>query len=453
MKRISIIGGGASGTLLAVNLLRSATNSPTHINLIERQRRLCKGVAFSTTDDVHLLNVPAAKMGAFPDDVGHFHSWLGERGFAFAPADFVPRRIFSEYLRDVLDKSIAEKPENISFDLIDDDAVNILDNGGLATVMLSGGREVFSDKVALAFGNFLPPDPAVPDTGFLESDKYFRNVWQDGIYDKLDPEDRVVIIGTGLSMVDVVLKLDSRKHRGEIIAVSTRGLLPAVHKLGFEYPAFNDEVVGREKITEIFTSVRKHIDAASAGDSDWRAVIDVLRPVTQQLWLGLPIEEKRYFLQHLSRYWNVARHRIPPSAAAIIDELRGTGRLQIRRGRLKNIRVTEEKCFLLRYLDMGVEMSVNADAIFNCIASEANFERAGSELVDNLLRTGMIRNSPLRIGLDATTDGRLINADGAVNERLSTLGTALKGLLWETTAIPEIRVQARDLAARLVKDD
>lgn len=449
MRTITIIGGGASGTLLAVNLLRTEQAQKLQINLIERKRRLCKGVAFSTTDDVHLLNVPAAKMGAFADDVGHFHAWLTGRGLDFAGSDFVPRRLFAEYLRGVLDAAIESKPDHIDIDLIDDDAVDVTVNGDGQTVTLASGRELLTTDVVLAFGNFLPPDPAVPDTAFIESDKYFRNVWQDDVFDRVSPDDRVLIIGTGLSMVDVVLKLESLEHRGEIIAVSTRGLLPAVHKLGYEYPAFADEIAGRTKITEIFTAVRKHINTAESIDSDWRAVIDALRPLTQQLWLDLPVEEKRYFLQHLSRYWNVARHRIPPSAAAIIDELRGTGQLRVLRGRLKNIRVTEEKCFLLRYLDMGVELSLNADAIFNCIASEANFEKVGSPLIANLFERGMIRNSPLRIGLDANRDGHLINADGQPNERLVTLGTALKGLLWETTAIPEIRVQARDLAARM----
>jgi uncharacterized NAD(P)/FAD-binding protein YdhS len=452
MKSITIVGGGGSGTLLAVNLLRAKTTLPIHVNLVEKNSRLCKGVAFSTSDDVHLLNVPTAKMGAFPDDVGHFHRWLNDSGYTYEPTDFVPRRLFAEYLSAVLSDAIVRRPSNITFEQIDDEAVEVTSGDQPAEVVTAMGQRLASDLVVLAFGNFLPPDPAVPDLSYADSDKYFRDVWAPGIYDRLDPHDRVLIIGTGLSMVDVVMKLEKLDHRGEIIAVSTRGLLPAVHKLGFEYPTFNEELAGSTKITDIFTKVRRHIQAATESGSDWRAVIDGLRPVTHQIWQDLPIEEKRYFLQHLSRYWNVARHRIPPRAAMVIDELRGAGQLQVLRGRLKNIRVTEEGCFLLRYLDMGKELSVNADAIFNCIGSEANFSNLDSPLLTNLYESGAIRNSELRIGLDATPDGRLLNADGEINPSLYTLGTALKGILWESTAIPEIRSQARDLAQQIIAD-
>ena len=452
MKRITIIGGGASGTLLAMNLLKHAGEARLEVNLVEKRDKVGSGVAYSTGEDVHVLNVPAGKMGAHADDVEHFHRWLIEKGHDHAPTAFVPRRIFGEYLRDCLDEANRSRGSNVTLNIFDDEAVDIVPHDGKAEVKLVCGDTIYSEHVAIAFGNFLPPHPTVEDQSFTESPKYYQDPWAPNVLDQIDPDESVLIIGTGLSMVDVTLQLTRRGHRGLINAISTRGLLPAVHKLGFTYPPFHDEIVGKTRVTDISRTVREHIRRAHSDGSDWRAVIDSLRPVTQQIWLDLPLAEKKYFMQHLSRYWNVARHRMPPAAAEAIDELRGTGQLQILKGRLERIAWENGVGFDVRYTTVGLEQYVHADTIINCIGSESRFDQIDSPLVRNLLERGLIRTDSLRFGLDATPDGRLIAADGEPSDMLYTLGTALKGILWESTAIPEIRSQARDLARKLISD-
>ena len=452
MKRITIIGGGASGTLLAINLLGYKGDERLEVNLVEKRDTVGRGVAYSTNEETHLLNVPAAKMGAYADDIEHFHRWLDANGYDHGPTAFVPRRIFGKYLRDCLEEAVKSKSPSVALNIFDDEAIDIDLSGPKAEVKLASGDTLYSEKVAIAFGNFLPPHPTVPDHSFTSSPKYFQDPWSPGVFDRIDPDESVLIIGTGLSMVDLTLQLARRGHRGLINAISTRGLLPAVHKLGFTYPPFHDEIKGLSRVTDISRIVRKHIKNADSNGSDWRAVIDSLRPVTQQVWLALPLAEKKYFMQHLSRYWNVARHRMAPEAAEAIDELRGTGQLQVLKGRLKEIRWEEGIGFDVRYSTVGLEQYVHADAIVNCIGSESSFERIDSPLVQNLLKAGRIRCDDLNFGLDATPDGRLKGADGEPSDMLYTLGTALKGILWESTAIPEIRSQARDLAQILVSD-
>jgi uncharacterized NAD(P)/FAD-binding protein YdhS len=452
MKRITIIGGGASGTLLAMNLLKHAGDSRVEVNLVEKRDTVGRGVAYSTGEDVHVLNVPAGKMGAYADDVEHFHRWLGEKGHDHGPAAFVPRRIFGEYLRDCLNEAKHSKSSNVTLNIFDDEAVDIVPDGSKAEVRLASGDSIYSEAVAIAFGNFLPPHPTVDDRTFTDSPKYYQDPWAPSVLDHIEPDDSVLIIGTGLSMVDATLQLTRRGHRGLINAISTRGLLPAVHKLGSTYPPFHDEIKGKTRVTDISRTVREHIRKANSDGSDWRAVIDSLRPVTQQIWLDLPLAEKKYFMQHLSRYWNVARHRMPPEAAEAIDELRGTGQLQILKGRLRTITWEDGVGFDVRYTTVGLEQYVHADTIVNCIGSESRFDQIDSPLVRNLLNRGLIRTDALRFGLDATPEGRLIGADGEPSEMLYTLGTALKGILWESTAIPEIRSQARDLARNLISD-
>lgn len=452
MKRVVIVGGGASGTLLTINLIREAGERPIEINIVERESRLGRGVAYGTAFDAHLLNVPAGRMGAFPDDIEHFHRWLVAGGHDFAAADFVPRVLFGRYLRETLELTRASAAAGVIVRSIDDDAVDLTKTGSGIVVMLRNGTSIAADDVVLAFGNFPPPHPNVPDLRFTDSEKYFQDPWGRRLYDTVTTDESLFVIGTGLSMVDVALQLNEIGHRGKIYAISTRGLLPAVHELGYSYPSFYDEIRGTRRITDLLKAVRRHITAAEAGGSNWRAVIDSLRHDTPQIWMDLPIAEKRYFMQHLSRYWNVARHRMPAGAAATLRAMADGNRLEILKGRLKEIATDAQGRFHVSFAENGVLRTVSADALVNCIGAQSNFAKADSELVQNLLASGSARTDELSMGLDATPDGSLIGSNGQISENLYTLGTALKGILWETTAIPEIRSQARTLALKLLAD-
>ena len=449
MKRIAIIGGGASGTLLAVNLIKNAGTSPLEVNLIEGRSRLGKGVAFGTTYETHLLNVPAAKMGGFHDDIEHFHRWLGENNYSYEANSFVPRKIFGKYLGNLLKASQnGSAPANARLNIIDDEAIDISRDGNLR-VLLRSGKEIPADHVVLAFGNFLPPHPSVQDQSFIKSELYFQDPWTSKMYEMIKPEHSVFIVGTGLSMVDVVMHFHQTGHKGKVAAISTRGLLPAVHDLGFTYPAFHDEIRPMREITQILKAVRRHIAEAHRSGSNWRAVIDSLRPITQEVWINLPLSEKKYFKQHLSRYWNVARHRMPAEAAAVIYDMRSWNQLDILKGRLRKIKHNGEQ-FEITYSSNGVEYAQRSDVLVNCIGSESNFANLDSPLVKNMMARDLIKNDQLSMGLDASADGEIIGADGDPSGVIHTLGTALKGILWESTAIPEIRLQAHKLSLKLL---
>ncbi|MCA1640132.1 MAG: FAD/NAD(P)-binding protein, partial [Acidobacteria bacterium] len=319
MKKFTIIGSGATGTLLAVNLIKNAGNKPFEINLVEKNERIGRGVAYSAAQDFHLLNVPANKMGAFPDDIEHFYKWLTAKDYDFFASDFVPRKFYGEYLRETFCEALKNKNPNVSVNLIDDEAVDILVDETQAQVILNSGEILYSDKIILAFGNFPPPHPKSENQSFTKSEKYFQNPWSAEILYKIEPRDDVFVIGTGLTAIDTALTLHHKQHRGKIFLFSTRGLLPSVHELGYIYPSFEEELKTKTRITDLLKIVRQHIKKAEKQNSNWRAVIDSLRPHTQAIWLSLPVAEKRYFMQHLSRYWNVARHRMPPECAKILD--------------------------------------------------------------------------------------------------------------------------------------
>lgn len=443
MKIFTIIGGGATGTLLAVNLVKNSDAQPITVNLIEKNSRLGRGVAYSTDNDIHLLNVPANKMGAFPDDIEDFYKWLTAKGYNYFSNDFVPRRIYGEYLQELLSDTVKNAGENVVVNHYNDEAIDVsLDNRAL--IKLKSGETIVSDKVILAFGNFLPSHLKTETQSYISAEKYFHNPWSAEIPQNLALEDDVLIIGTGLTMVDTVLTLFNRRHQGKIIAVSTHGWLPAVHELGFVYPSFDNELKDKTSVYELFKTVRKHAANAEAQKSNWRGVIDSLRPSTQEIWLNLPDQEKRRFMRHLRRIWDVSRHRMPNECSEILRQMQDSGQLQILKGRIKRIEPLENGGFDVFYQNNNSKNFVKADAVINCTGSESNFNKINTPLVKNLLSKNYIQTDKLSLGIEACRNGK-------ISDTLYTIGTALKGVLWESTAMPEIRTQAHQLALQLLK--
>jgi uncharacterized NAD(P)/FAD-binding protein YdhS len=430
MKRITIIGGGASGTLLAVNLLKNADEQPIEINLVEKSRKVGRGVAYSTADDVHLLNVPAGKMGAFPDDIEHFQKWLTVNNYDYAPTDFVPRKIYGEYLREVFADAIAARHPNTTLNLLDDEAIDIISDEDSALVLLKSGEALPSSKVVLAFGNFLPPNLPTASSDYATSEKYFHNAWNAENLEKIAPDEDVLVIGTGLTAVDNILSLYHKNHTGKITAISKHGWFPAVHQAAKPYECFKDEIAAQDKISGIFKTIRRHCRRAE----NWRSVIDVLRPIT------------------LRRVWDVSRHRMPPKCAEILQQMIVQGRLEVKSGKITDIQMNGGK-FEVKYKGKKGENVIKSDSVINCIGSESNFGKLDFPLVRSLLERGEIKPDELFLGLDATPDGKIINCENKPSKVISTLGTALKGILWESTAMPEIRLQARNLASRLLADE
>jgi uncharacterized NAD(P)/FAD-binding protein YdhS len=445
MKTFTIIGGGATGTLLAVNLIKNAGDQPITVNLIEKNLRFARGVAYSTTNKAHLLNVPANKMGAFPDDVEGFYKWLTANNHNYFSNDFVPRKIYGEYLQETFSEAVRNAGENVTVNSYNDEAVDISIENNQAQITLKSGETVISDKVILAFGNFLPPHPRTENQAYITAEKYFQNPWDEKISEKLDLNDEVLIIGTSLTMVDTVLTLFNDQHQGKITAISTHGWLPTVHELGFVYPSFADDLKDKTSVSDLFKVIRKHAENAESQNSNWRGVIDSLRPATQSLWLNLSNQEKRRFMRHARRLWDVSRHRIPIECRELLRQMENTGQLRILKGRVKKIEVTVENNFNVSYQDKNITKDIQADAVINCTGSESNFNRLDIPLVKNLLTKKYIQTDSLSLGIEAAPNGK-------ISENLYTIGTALKGILWESTAMPEIRTQAHQLAVQLLEE-
>jgi uncharacterized NAD(P)/FAD-binding protein YdhS len=450
MLNITIIGAGLSGTLLAMNLLKASTDETISIKLVDKRDENDLGPAFSTNED-YLLNVHAGKMGAVSNEPQHFCNWLKNKGIKVDQMDFLPRKLYREYVQDLFQNALQSKNPNVKFERIQDEAIEIKLNGNHAQIILAGGNRITSDKIVLALGNFPPRNPQLKNNEFLESSFYVQNPWNSGFINAISREATVFFIGTGQTMVDLACGLHRHGHKGKIFAISRHGFLPLTHKLTESYPPFYDKLKNIKSITVLLRIIRKEIENAERTGFDIRAVIDSLRPYTQDIWMGLDYGEKRKFLMHLFRYWEIVRSRIPQESGDVINRMMSTGQLNIITGRITDMKVMEKFIEVIYTFRRTTKQKIQkADIVINCIGPELDYSKIQSRLVKNLLKVGIIQPDPLNLGLNAKPDGRIIQGDGTVSNNFFTIGLPLRGILWETLAAPEIREQAKNLSEILL---
>jgi len=453
VQEIAIVGAGLSGRLVALNLLRQHRSGvPVNIRLIDRRDWHDMGPAYSTDLEHLLLNVPAGKMGALADEPQHFLNWVRARGIAADDGAFLPRRLFRAYVFDLLQAALDRRPGNIGFEYLRGEVIDIDVDAGEAFLSLADGRTLAARSVILALGNCLPRQPAIPNQAALESERYARNAWDPRALDGLRPNDPVVFIGTGQTMVDLAIVLEQQGHKGRITALSRRGLLPMAHRQSVDWPSFFGELEGGTGLRHLFHRIRRQIALAQAQGVDPTAVIDALRPHTQAIWQALPEREKRRFMRHAFRYWEIIRSRIPPESEAVIERLRGRGQLAVVAGRITDMQDTGDSITVC-YLPRGTttKATVEAARVINCVGPEMDYRRAARPLLGNILKRGLIQPGPANIGMQATADGVVVGRDGRPSECLVTLGSTMRGVLWEVLAVPEIRVQAQRLALTLLQ--
>jgi uncharacterized NAD(P)/FAD-binding protein YdhS/uncharacterized RmlC-like cupin family protein len=457
---IAIIGGGFSGTLLATHLLSSDFDVPTRVILIDRSPRFSRGFAYSTSNRFHLLNVPAQNMSAFPNDPNHFLNWAQKRDQSITPRSFVPRMFYGEYLETILHRANLDKKPNIKFIRLNDEAIDIEDlKNNEGQILLESGKKFKANKIILATGNYFPKNPKIKNEEFYSSDFYVKDPWSSKALQNLNDTADLLFIGTGLTMVDKAIELKAKGHKGTIYALSRHGLLPSTHKLDLEPIEMSYEaLIEKSKqsnfsIVDILHDIKtkiRHLD----NSENWRQVIDKLRPHVQILWQSLTDRDKQRFLVRLRPLWDIHRHRMAPEISLMLQSMISESQLKIHAGKILEYKINEEtKKVEISYLDrVSKEVKIiTASRVLNCSGLEFDFCQIEDPLLNKLLNDGTIKPDSLSLGFEASTEGALIDKNSKTSEVLFTLGPALKGKLWETTAVPEIRNQAYKLA-ELIKE-
>ena len=432
-KTIAIIGGGVSGALTAFHLVRQEVQA--RVILIEQRPDFGLGLAYSTPSLRHLLNVPAGKISALPDQPDHFLNWLRKNHDPTATEKtFAPRAIFGRYIQSLL-RSTSPLEQQIAT-VVD---VRVHDSG--AVLRLHNGSELWADHVVLATGNFDPaPLPGITKAA-ADSGLYRHNAWTVETYKGLDRDATVALIGTGLTGVDVVLRLRELGHRGRIIAASRHGIFPNRHD---DYAPLNSSAIPLDTPATCVAYLRALRTAIRAG-AEWRAVVDSLRETTNELWLRLPVQEKERFLRHLQHRWEVVRHRMASPIADVIESELRNGTLEIREGRLQSIDSSPAGA----RISLRDSESFHAERVINCTGPSMNYRRVPSRLLQSLFNRGLVTSGPLGAGFHCSRVGAVIDAGGRASEVIFNLGPGRLGDLLESIAIPEIRQQAVELASTL----
>ncbi len=458
MKTIAIIGGGFSGTLTAVNLSRMS-DQPLRVVIINAKRPLGRGTAYGTSRPEHLLNVAARNMSALPDFPTHFFDWLRTRvEFNDMPDKelremFAPRRVYGDYLRGLLATVLnpIDTRCQVHVETINDEAVDIaIDDHDHATVLLKSGESVEADQVLLATG-VQPPSSFPSDAPLGHDSRYCADPWAD-LQSKLPPPGRrIVLLGTGLTMVDVVLTLGKLGWEGKIVAVSRNGMLPKSHFRGIAYEDYipeNAESLGLHGLIQL---IEKHCDRLRQMSQNPAIAVDKLRPHTQRLWQSFSKEEKLEFRGKYAARWNVTRHRIAVAIHDAITDALDCGRLKVVAGSIEKLAPNEQNIeVLLRDAD-GAEFSQSGDLVVNCTGVQSRFSKAGLPLFDNLLRKELVCSDELDMGLLVNDDFAVIGGDGQPSQVLYAMGPLLLGQLWETIAVPELRGQAMRVAENMLE--
>jgi uncharacterized NAD(P)/FAD-binding protein YdhS len=451
---ITIIGGGFSGTMTAVHLMRGEWPGGLDVVLLNRSGPLARGVAYGTHRADHVLNVPAARMSAFPDDPEHFLRFARERDPSVEGGTFAPRRLYGEYLEWVLREARAACPRSTRFTHRLAAAVDLraAPDGGVQ-VVLDGDGVLRSDRVVLAAGSYPPAAPPVPDRAVLAGDpRYVRDPWAPGSLDGVDPDRPVLLIGTGLTMLDIALDLRARGQRAPMHALSRRGLLPRPHRSPASPPLPVElgagMLAGPCTARGYLRAVRRCV--AEHGGVDWRDVLASIRPATPALWRALPHGERARFLRHLQPYWDVHRHRAAPEISAAVDELVRSGGLRVAAGRLLRLQPAPDALVAsFRRRRHGSAEALRVGAVVNCTGPNTNLGALDEPLVASLLAQGLLTADPLRLGIRTAPDYALLDREGRASPVLFYVGPMLRADHWESTAVPELRVHAARLAAQL----
>lgn len=422
MMRILIVGGGATGLIVATNLLRKS-NKPTHISIADPRNSIGLGVAYSTTDTGHILNVPASRMSMFVDDSEHFMKWVGKDKNYFAP-----RKVYAQYLdatwRDAESRSVVSISEHIRMQVLD---IQQEKDSWLAS--FSDGSTKSFDVVVLAIGH---GEAFALNSQISSNSKYIADAWRENL-----PLTKGVLlgIGTGLTFVDHALSHLRRSDSNRVIGISRNGFLPESH---LPHRAEPLAVTAESRMSP--KSVRTFIESAS----DWRAAQDGIRHELPEIWQSWSDDQKNQFLTQDLRWWNVHRHRLAPEVAEEIE-------IAIKNDRL---RVIATELLSLEDSSNGTSAhlangdSVMVDVVLNCLG----YRTPGDEsLLGALFKSGLAARGPLNLGLRTNfPEFNVLAVDGTIHKNLYALGPLLFGERFETTAVPEIRVQAESIASSIV---
>ena len=457
---IAVIGGGFSGTLVAVNLARLSP-APLKITLINCAYPQGRGIAYGTQRPEHLLNVAARNMSALPDHPQHFVEWLRTRTeFASVPEaelreTFIPRRVYGDYVRSLALHYLRplDARSKVEIVTVEEEVVGLAIENRIAHLSLAGGGAVAADRVVLATGNEPPAD--LPGTASIARHAgWFPNPWIDWSAQLPPPNETIALLGTGLTTVDAIVTLLALDWRGRIVAVSRNGLLPQSHFKGVDDPLFPpaDTDLAALGLARLARLMEEHCERLRRLGNNPAMIVDKLRPHTQRIWQAFTAEERHEFIARYAARWNVIRHRIAPSIHRAVTDAVSSGRVEISRASIVDLRPVGARIGINLQSADGTPSTLEAALVVNCTGPHTRFSATRSRLIQNLLASGLAQPDAMDMGIKVDADFTVLQRDGRRSPVLIATGPLLRGTLWESIAVPELRGQALRVAQTLLAD-
>lgn len=430
---VIIVGGGFSGAMLAARLAETGQDSL----VVAAAPELGRGVAYSTPFEGHLLNVRSNRMSAVDGRPGDFVDWLkAHRPDLAAPEDFAPRRVYGDYVQARLAAVEAAHPGRIGRRI--DTVTGLRKQADGWSAALASGERLAGRAVVLATGNPAPRTASGEAGGRVLSDP-----WAPGALDRIGDEDDVIIVGTGLTMVDMVQALDARGWRGRALAVSRRGLMPRAHGEHHDPAAALPAEAREGPVSRRLAAARRLAD-----QEGWREVMEGYRPITAELWMQADMDQRRRMVRHLRPWWDVHRHRIAARIDRFLKARADEGRLTVHAGRAAGVEASDDAVTLrIRPRGGGGVQTLSAPWLLDCTGP--GHDAAADPLTGPLIAAGQARLDPLRLGLDLDADGRVVDAGGQADPALFVLGPPARAAFWETIAVPDIRRRIEDVTRAL----
>lgn len=457
---ILITGGGLSGTMLAVQLLRLP--GQRRILIIEPRAELGRGEAYSAVELGHTLNGNAARMSVDPDNPDDLTHWLtahiaaggwpesAEQNVPISEL-FPPRGLFGVYVQQRLAEArVVGAQHGSTVEHVRAEVVDLQTDADSVQMSLSNGQTLRGAYAVLATGMF--PAARTPQKESSGLNAAALDPWDVAAMRQLDPQSTVLIIGSGLTMVDAVVSLEQAGHRGPIEVFSRHGLLPHVRR---QPPAWVDFLAEDQSIRtprQLLRELRRHCREAITQGIDWQAPLDTVRAHIGRLWSQATDVQRRQFVRHVRPWWESHHHRSPPLSAALVERLHNEGRLRIQAASFKGLEPMTGEGVSIRIRRRGEAQTcvVQGAALINSSGIEYDWRRVARPLPQQLLARGLVRPGPLALGIAAAVDGAVLDAEGQTGSRLFAMGPPLRGMWWESTAVTDVALQAKALAARLV---
>ncbi|WP_417692086.1 FAD/NAD(P)-binding protein [Pseudomonas sp.] len=458
---VLIVGGGLSGAMLAAQLMRLPGRR--NVLIVEPRSELGRGEAYSAVELGHTLNGNAARMSVDPDNADDLTQWLAEfiEAGGWPESDqqhvpvselFPPRGIFGLYVQQRLAEARALGARNGSVaEHVRGEAVDLQLAGDAVLLTLDDGQTLRGRFAVLATGMF--PAARTPQTESSGLNAAALDPWDVAAMRRLDPQSTVLIIGSGLTMVDAVVSLEQAGHRGPIEVFSRHGLLPHVRRQPPEWVDFLAADHNLRSPRQLMRALREQCRQAQAEGIDWQAPLDTVRAHIGRLWSQASDVQRRQFVRHVRPWWESHHHRSPPLSAELVARLHTEGRLRIQAASFKGLAPSAEGAVNIRIRRRGeADLTVvQGAALINSSGIEYDWRRVARALPQQLLARGLVQPGPLALGIAARPDGAVLDAQGEPASRLFAMGPPLRGMWWESTAVTDVASQAKALAARLVE--